>query len=118
MNDYDARHREGDPLLSSYDDDDQYDAPHAAGTTNKQGTPAPSGGGGGGGGSPLLISGGGSVGSPLQHQPHPQHSEDHAVDFETPSISSLPRVLLMGPRRGGKTSIQVKCDTVQYSSWR
>ena len=30
-----------------------------------------------------------------------------AVDFEDPAIASLPRVLLMGPRRGGKTSIQV-----------
>jgi hypothetical protein len=30
-----------------------------------------------------------------------------AVDFDDPTVSSLPRVLLMGPRRGGKTSIQV-----------
>jgi hypothetical protein len=30
------------------------------------------------------------------------------VDFEEPSIAALPRVLLMGPRRGGKTSIQVR----------
>lgn len=30
-----------------------------------------------------------------------------AVDFEDPAIAALPRVLLMGPRRGGKTSIQV-----------
>ena len=29
------------------------------------------------------------------------------VDFDEPSIASLPRVLLMGPRRAGKTSIQV-----------
>jgi len=28
------------------------------------------------------------------------------VDFDDPKIASLPRVLLMGPRRGGKTSIQ------------
>jgi Ras-related GTP-binding protein C/D len=28
------------------------------------------------------------------------------VDFDDPSIASLPRVLLMGPRRGGKSSIQ------------
>ena len=30
------------------------------------------------------------------------------VDFDDPKIASLPRVLLMGPRRGGKTSIQVR----------
>lgn len=30
------------------------------------------------------------------------------VDFEDPAVSSLPRILLMGPRRGGKTSIQVR----------
>jgi len=29
-----------------------------------------------------------------------------AVDFEDPKIAALPRVLLMGPRRSGKTSIQ------------
>jgi hypothetical protein len=29
------------------------------------------------------------------------------IDFDEPEIASLPRVLLMGPRRGGKTSIQV-----------
>jgi hypothetical protein len=29
------------------------------------------------------------------------------VDFEDPKIASLPKILLMGPRRGGKTSIQV-----------
>ena len=28
------------------------------------------------------------------------------VDFDDPRISELPRILLMGPRRGGKTSIQ------------
>lgn len=30
------------------------------------------------------------------------------VDFEEPRISSLPRVLMMGSRRAGKTSIQVR----------
>lgn len=30
------------------------------------------------------------------------------VNFEDPEISSLPRILLMGPRRSGKTSIQVR----------
>ena len=29
------------------------------------------------------------------------------VDFDDPSIAALPRILLMGPRRAGKTSIQV-----------
>jgi Ras-related GTP-binding protein C/D len=29
-----------------------------------------------------------------------------AVDFDDPTISCLPRILLMGPRRSGKTSIQ------------
>lgn len=33
------------------------------------------------------------------------------VDFEDPMIVKLPRVLLMGPRRGGKTSIQVCWDS-------
>jgi len=36
----------------------------------------------------------------LQQQPD--------VDFEDPAVAALPRVLLMGPRRGGKTSIQVR----------
>ena len=30
-----------------------------------------------------------------------------SIDFNDPKIASLPRILLMGPRRGGKTSIQV-----------
>jgi len=34
------------------------------------------------------------------HQPH--------VDFDDPAVAALPRVLLMGPRRSGKTSIQVR----------
>ena len=29
------------------------------------------------------------------------------VDFNDPDIAALPRILLMGPRRGGKSSIQV-----------
>jgi hypothetical protein len=29
------------------------------------------------------------------------------INFDDPKIANLPRVLLMGPRRGGKTSIQV-----------
>ena len=35
----------------------------------------------------------------------PFHSQE--VDFDDPKIASLPKILLMGPRRGGKTSIQV-----------
>ena len=44
----------------------------------------------------------------------PQTSEEPlvSVDFDEPAIASLPRVLLMGPRRGGKTSIQVGCFNV------
>ena len=30
------------------------------------------------------------------------------INFDDPKISSMPRILLMGPRRGGKTSIQVQ----------
>ncbi|KAL3780590.1 hypothetical protein ACHAW5_006408 [Stephanodiscus triporus] len=33
-------------------------------------------------------------------------SSANVVDFDDPRISSLPRILLMGPRRAGKTSIQ------------
>ena len=29
------------------------------------------------------------------------------VNFEDPKVASMPKILLMGPRRGGKTSIQV-----------
>jgi hypothetical protein len=29
------------------------------------------------------------------------------VDFDDEKIAALPRIILMGPRRGGKTSIQV-----------
>jgi Ras-related GTP-binding protein C/D len=37
------------------------------------------------------------------------------MDLDDPNVSSLPRVLLMGPRRGGKTSIQVECQTKKES---
>ena len=30
------------------------------------------------------------------------------VDFNDSKIGTLPKILLMGPRRGGKTSIQVR----------
>ena len=36
----------------------------------------------------------------------PKEEPRATVDFEDPEISSLPRILLMGPRRSGKTSIQ------------
>jgi len=32
--------------------------------------------------------------------------QQNIVDFDDPRIASLPRILLMGPRRAGKTSIQ------------
>lgn len=32
--------------------------------------------------------------------------QENIVDFDDPRIASLPRILLMGPRRAGKTSIQ------------
>merc|ERR1719401_471610 len=32
--------------------------------------------------------------------------QQEIVDFDDPRIASLPRILLMGPRRAGKTSIQ------------
>ncbi len=32
------------------------------------------------------------------------------IDFDDPRIANLPRILLMGPRRAGKTSIQVRMN--------
>ena len=32
---------------------------------------------------------------------------DDEIDFDDPRVANLPRILLMGPRRAGKTSIQV-----------
>ena len=43
---------------------------------------------------------------------HPQPLED----WNDPAIQALPRILLMGPRRGGKTSIQVCFCLVQLKS--
>ena len=37
----------------------------------------------------------------------PNEQQHPDVDFDDPSIAALPRILLMGPRRAGKTSIQV-----------
>lgn len=34
------------------------------------------------------------------------YTQDNIVDFDDPRIANLPRILLMGPRRAGKTSIQ------------
>lgn len=39
------------------------------------------------------------------------------VDFDDPKIASLPKILLMGPRRGGKTSIQVRFVLCSRVSW-
>ena len=30
------------------------------------------------------------------------------INFDDPKIASLPKLLLMGPRRGGKSSVQVR----------
>ena len=50
-----------------------------------------------GGGGGILLGGGGMGGDNIS-----------PIDFNDPKIASLPRILLMGPRRGGKTSIQVR----------
>jgi hypothetical protein len=47
---------------------------------------------------------GNNVNDILQFSPEQQQD----IDFDDPAIASLPRILLMGPRRGGKTSIQVR----------
>jgi hypothetical protein len=39
-----------------------------------------------------------------------RHHSQEDIDFDDQTIASLPRVLLMGPRRGGKTSIEVCSD--------
>jgi hypothetical protein len=45
---------------------------------------------------------------PLFQQTDAVDEVRHAyVDFTKPEIAALPRVLMMGPRRGGKSSIQV-----------
>ena len=44
----------------------------------------------------------GGIGAALEQSHYTQD-----VDFDDPKIAALPRVLLMGPRRGGKSSIQV-----------
>ena len=49
------------------------------------------------GGGGILLGGGGMGGDNIS-----------PIDFNDPKIASLPRILLMGPRRGGKTSIQVR----------
>jgi hypothetical protein len=41
------------------------------------------------------------------HIPLPAEPKTH-VNFDDPEIAALPRILLMGPRRSGKTSIQVR----------
>lgn len=46
-----------------------------------------------------------STDEPLLTEASPQVD----VDFDDPVVAALPHILLMGPRRGGKTSIQVCC---------
>ena len=36
------------------------------------------------------------------------------IDFDDPEIAALPRILLMGPRRSGKSSINVSIETKSY----
>ena len=45
------------------------------------------------------------------------HGAVESIDLD-PKLASLPRLLLMGPRRGGKTSIQVSsaCYLLPYGS--
>jgi hypothetical protein len=62
---------------------------------------AASGGAGGGIDSDPLAGAGAGAGADAAADPHGPPLDD-------PAVSSLPRVLLMGPRRGGKTSIQVR----------
>jgi hypothetical protein len=53
----------------------------------------------------------GESSGPLRHPPDGiVASGDGGInkDNDDPRILSLPRILLMGPRRGGKTSIQVR----------
>ncbi|GKZ00504.1 hypothetical protein MPSEU_001002800 [Mayamaea pseudoterrestris] len=40
------------------------------------------------------------------HMPTSGSSRSTSINFDDPAIRSLPRILLMGPRRSGKTSIQ------------
>ena len=51
-------------------------------------------------GGPTFL--GGNIGAGGAGQPE----NGNMVDFDDPRIASLPRILLMGPRRAGKTSIQ------------
>jgi hypothetical protein len=68
--------------------------------------------------SPLFASGGdfgggavGAAGAAIDG-PEGGATTTVAIDVEDPAISALPRVLLMGARRGGKTSIQVRWRNV------
>ncbi|KAL7546030.1 hypothetical protein ACHAWF_009375 [Thalassiosira exigua] len=50
--------------------------------------------------------GAGGLGSPTFLGGNAAGGQENVVDFDDPRIASLPRILLMGPRRAGKTSIQ------------
>lgn len=54
----------------------------------------------------LLGNGAGRDDKPISLLSDMLHGDGESIDLD-PKSASLPRLLLMGPRRGGKTSIQV-----------
>ena len=99
--------------ISAYDDYNDYQQHNVvdsnAGMLIVEGSP-----GGQGGSSPLGGMDGqdGLIGL--------ENSNAATIDFNDPKIASLPRILLMGPRRGGKTSIQVRTlhrEFASFSCW-
>ena len=83
---------------SEYNTYDTYD--YVGGTPDQSGGLVGLVGGGDDDDHHLLI--GGAVGG------GDQDGQALDVNFDDPKIASFPRLLLMGPRRGGKTSIQVR----------
>lgn len=104
--------------MNNYDQSSSHlDDPYDPLTGAAVGVPPSSSTGGASDEGPMFIS------QQQQQQLQQEQQPIDDIDFDDPNISSLPRVLLMGPRRGGKTSIQVrecvaeeegKCDTVAY----
>ena len=79
-----------------------YDAYDYGGAADDQGL-----GVGGGEGEHLLL-GGNAVGGSGDGQDAQGGLGGDDINLDDPKIAGLPRLLLMGPRRGGKTSIQVR----------